>query len=350
MTERRRKPGEAAQRIIDVTVVLIEAGYASTAVGPIEVFHAAGRLWNSLNGAPAAPRFRVRIASIDGRPVTSLCALGLVPSCAIREIRRSDIIVVPASLHTDIPGCAALLPWLRRWHARGAWIAGICSGVAFLAEAGLLEGRRATTHWAVAEALRLRHPGVLWQPEHFITEDNGVFCSGGVYAALDLSLYMVEKLCGHEIALQCARSLLLSMPRTRQTGYAVLPLSRSHGDPQMRDAEDFLQQHFDRDIAIDELARRAGMGPRNFIRRFKAATGRLPGAYLQALRIAAAKELLEQSNAPIQTVCARAGYADLAFFRRLFKRHTGMTPAEYRRRFAPMSVRREEGGEASVMM
>lgn len=132
------------------------------------------------------------------------------------------------------------------------------------------------------------------------------------------------------------------MPRGRQTGYSMVPLSRPHDDAPIRQAEEYLQQSYDRDVSIDALAKRSGMSPRNFIRRFKAATGRVPGAYVQSLRIAAAKALLEQGAASIQSVCARTGYEDAAFFRGLFKRHTGMTPAEYRSRFGRMSLSRGE--------
>lgn len=334
-----------SDRVLDVTVLLLEGGYASTAIGPIEVFHSAGVLWNLLHGDAPQPRFRVRVASIDGTGVTSLCSLGLTPECAIRDIKRTDIIILPASgldVQDRIARNTSLLPWLRKWHARGAYIAGICSGVAFLAECGLLDGRQATTHWAVAELLRQRYPKVLWRPEEFVTEDGRVLCSGGVYASIDLSLYLVEKFCGHEIALQCAKSLLVSMPRSRQSGYSVLPLSRPHSDDKIRWTEEYLQKHFDCDVFIETLADRIGMSPRNFIRRFKAATGRLPGAYVQMLRVSAAKELLEHGAASIQTVCSKTGYEDIAFFRSLFKRHTGMTPAEYRTRFAQMSFDRGE--------
>jgi transcriptional regulator GlxA family with amidase domain len=337
--------GSADQAVLDVTVVLLEAGYASTAIAPIEVFHSAGVLWNWLHGKNPQPRFRVRIASIDGRSVTSLCSLGLTPECAIGDIKKTDIIILPASgwdVQDRIARNTALVAWLRKWHSRGATIAGVCSGVAFLAEAGLLDGRQATTHWGVADVLRQRYPNVLWQPEQFVTEDNRVLCSGGVYASVDLSLYLVEKFCGHEIALQCAKSLLLSMPRGRQSGYSVVPLSPPHADNKIREAEEYLRENFAGDVSIDVLAGRAGMGPRNFIRRFKAATGRLPGAYVQTLRVSAAKELLENGAASIQDVCSRIGYEDIAFFRSLFKRHTGMTPAEYRARFAQMSFDRGE--------
>ena len=245
-------------------------------------------------------------------------------------------------LQERIARSTALLPWLRRWHSRGAYIAGICSGVAFLAEAGLLDGRQATTHWAVAEAMRRRYPKVTWLPEQFVTEDGRTLCSGGLYASIDVSLYLVEKFCGHEIALQCAKSMLVSMPRSSQAGYSVVPLSRPHSDARISQAERYLQKHFDRGVSIDDLASEMGMSPRTLIRHFKAATGRLPGEYVQALRMSAAKELLESGNVPIQSVCEKIGYEDVAFFRNLFKRHTGMTPAEYRSCFANMSMDRGE--------
>lgn len=335
--------------VLDVTVVLLEGGYASTAIGPIEVFHSAGVIWNWMRGEPTQPRFRVRVASIDGRSVNSACAVGLTPACSIGNIDRADIIIVQApgwDVLDQIARTSPLIPWLRQWHARGAYIAGVCTGVAFLAEGGLLDGRQATTHWAVADVFRRKYPGVLWRPEQFVTEDNRVLCSGGVYASIDVSLYLVEKFCGHEIALQCAKSLLVSMPRSRQSGYAVVPLSRQHDDDKIKEAEELLREHSGRALSVERLAGQVGMSPRNFIRRFKAATGRLPGAYTQMLRIAAAKEMLENGALSVQAVCAKIGYEDVAFFRRLFKRHTGMTPAEYRERFAGMNFDRGEASPA----
>jgi len=340
-----RGPAPDDDGVLDVTVVLLDGGYASTAIAPLEVFHSAGVLWNWLRGESSRPRFRVRVASIDGRAVTSLCAVGLAPACAIHEIEQTDIIILPASgwdVQGEIARGTPLLPWLRKWHARGATIAGVCTGVAFLAEAGLLDGRRATTHWGVAEIFRARYPKVLWQPDQFVTEDGRLLCSGGVYASIDLSLYLVEKFCGHEVALQCAKSLLLSMPRGRQSGYAVVPLSRPHSDDKIRQTEDYLRENFDREVSIDALAARVAMGPRNFIRRFKAATGRVPGAYLQTLRISAAREMFEHGAVSVQAVSQKIGYQDVAFFRSLFRRHTGMTPAEYRTRFARMNFERGE--------
>ena len=350
MTARDRRPTRRPSRrprrgVLDVTVVLIPHGYASEAIAPAEIFHSAGVLWQSLSGDAPEPRFRVRIASIDGARVASLCALRLVPDLAIEQVEHTDIIVLSASglnVQEQIARSTGLLPWLRAWHARGACIAAVCTGAAFLAESGLLDGRQATTHWALADTLRRQYPKVQWRPEQFVTEDNRLFCSGGVYSSVDLSLYLVEKFCGREVALQCAKAMLLSMPRHSQTGYAVLPLSPPHSDAKIRQAEAYLQERFHRAVSIEQLARAMDMSPRNLIRRFKAATGRMPGDYVQTLRVAAARELLERGGGiSVQEVCTRVGYEDTGFFRQLFKRHTGLSPAEYRSRFAGMSVERD---------
>jgi transcriptional regulator GlxA family with amidase domain len=166
-----------------------------------------------------------------------------------------------------------------------------------------------------------------------------VACTPPSTAAIDLSLYLVEKFCGRNMALQCARTLLVDMPRPHQSGYAILPLSRPHGDGRIREVEDYIAAHFAENLTIERLAERASMSPRNFQRRFKSATGRLPGDYLQAQRIAVARQLMEQGNCPVRQACSRVGYEDLAFFRKLFRRVTGMTPGEYRTRFGCAALR-----------
>lgn len=326
--------------MLDVTVVLLNDNYASTAIGPIEVFHSAGYLWNALMGEAPKPCFRVTIASLDGNPVSSPYPMRIAPQASIHDVEKADLIVVPSSgldLDTQFARHAALFPWLRKMAAQGAHIAGTCTGAAYLAEAGLLDGREATTHWATADAFRLRYPKVNWRPEKLITEDRRMLCSGGVYSSMDLSLYLVEKFCGHEIALQCAKALLINMPRPCQSGYAVLPLSRPHDDDKIRAAEAHIEKNYARDISIHGLARQVGMSPRNFIRRFRTATGRLPGNYLQAMRVAVAKEMLEDGARSVRAVAAAVGYDDAAYFRDVFKRHTGMTPGGYRETFTGIS-------------
>ena len=334
--------------MLDVTVVLLDDGHSSTAIMPVEIFQSAGALWQALHQTPAEPAFKVRTVSLTGGAVRPAFGLAVVPDAAMEDVEQTDIIIVSSSgLQVDLRLAqnSALVPWLKKHHARGAHVAGVCVGAAYLAEAGLLDGRIATTHWAVSAKLEELYPQVNWRPDLFVTEDNRVLCSGGVYASMDLSLYLVEKLCGHEVAVQCAKSLLLPMPRINQAGYAMLPVSQPHDDERVRAAETYLQANFRRDVSTEALAGHVGLAPRTFARHFKTATGRQPAAYLQAVRIAAAKAMLEKDGTPVQTVSSEVGYDDVAFFRTLFKRATGMTPSEYRAHFAPMGVRGYPGPE-----
>ena len=327
---------------LDVTILLLNGCYSSTALAPIEVFHSAGRLWNELTGNATEPRFRVTVASLDGMPVESPYSLGLVPGTSVEAVDHSDLVVVPASgldLDAQFERHHALFDWLHRWRDRGTYIASICSGAAYLAEAGLLDGHEATTHWGAADAFAKRYPRVRWRPNVFVTEDRRLLCSGGVYAAIDLSLYLVDKFCGHEVAVKTAKALLVDMPRTHQSGYALLPQSRAHDDARIREAETYMKRNFARDLPIELLAAQLNMSPRNFIRRFKAATGQVPGKYLQILRISIAREMLEDGARSVQAISSRVGYEDVAFFRALFKRLTGMTPAEYRTKFTGLRTR-----------
>ena len=337
----RIAPDPPRRARLDVTVVLLDDGHASTGIVPVEVFDAAGALWQALHGEPGEPAFRVRAVSLDGGPVRSPYGIEITPQGGIDDVERTDIVVVASSgleIDLKLTENSAILPWLRRHHAQGALIAGACVGAAYLAEAGLLDGRLATSHWALCDQLAARYPNVRWRPDLFVTEDQRLYCSGGVYAAIDVSLYLVEKLCGHEIAVQCAKALLLPMPRISQSGYSVTPVSRAHDDTLIRTAEAYLQDHLGETVSAERLAAAAGMTVRTFARRFKAATGRMPAAYLQALRIAEAKARLERGEGPVQRVSQQVGYDDVAFFRELFKRETGMTPGEYRAHFAPLRI------------
>jgi transcriptional regulator GlxA family with amidase domain len=177
---------------------------------------------------------------------------------------------------------------------------------------------------------------VQWQPERFVTQSGRIFCGGGVYAAIDLSPYLVEKYCGHEVAVETAKSLLLETPRTWQSAYGTAPPRSGHDDDLVQEAQAWLFRNFRDELRVEELAAEVGMSPRKFARRFTAATGQTPLAYLHRLRIDAARHPLETGQKTLADVSEAVGYQDLAFFRRLFKRHTGSAPRAYRARFSPV--------------
>jgi transcriptional regulator GlxA family with amidase domain len=320
----------------DVTVLFLDGTFSSTAIGPMEVFRHSGSLWNVLTGKRAAPGFRVTTASADGRAVHCDGEIRIQPSAALADVRKTDLIFIPSSgisLDDVVERNAAVVPWLRRWHKRGAAIASVCSGVGLVAATGLLDGKRATTHWGLAERFREKYPRVKWIPELMVTEDHGFYCGGGVNASLDLSLYLVERFCGHEVAMQSAKALLIETSRAWQAGFAIVPLKTDHSDDSISSAQEWLHQNFHQTFPLEAPARRVGMSLRNFVRRFKHATGDSPLIYLQKLRVAAAKRLLESDRRTMQEISDAVGYQDPAYFRSLFQRHTGVSPSAYRRRF-----------------
>jgi len=322
--------------MIDVSILFLNETFSSTAVGPMEVFRHAGSLWNLLAGKQQTPRFRVTTASVNGKAVDCDGFIQIKPNAAIDDIRKADLIFIPTtglSIDDVVERNAPVVPWLKRWHKRGAEIASVCSGVGLVAETGMLNGRRATTHWALAERFREKYPKVKWTPELMVTEDHEFYCGGGVHAALDLSLYLVEKFCGHDIAMQSAKAMLIDTPRAWQAGFAVVPLKTEHNDNSISTAQDWLHENFHRPFPLDAPARRVGMSLRNFVRRFKQATGDSPLTYLQKLRVAAAKRLLENNHRTIQEISDAVGYQDVAFFRALFQRYTGSSPSAYREKF-----------------
>jgi transcriptional regulator GlxA family with amidase domain len=174
---------------------------------------------------------------------------------------------------------------------------------------------------------------VHWDADRFVTESESVFCGGGLYASIDLSLYLVEHYCGHEVAVQTAKSLLLETPRMWQTPYAAQPPRSGHDDEAIQRAQNWLYAHFREPVDLDAVAAKAAMSPRNFARRFKVATGDAPLGYLHRLRIDAAKHYLENGQRSVQEISQQIGYEDVAFFRHLFRRYTGASPREYRARF-----------------
>ncbi|HKW17224.1 MAG TPA: helix-turn-helix domain-containing protein [Terriglobales bacterium] len=320
----------------EITVLLLDQMFSSTAIGPAEVFRHAGSLWNILTGSRGAPSFHVTTASADGRPVNCDGDIQIQPNVALKDVGKTDLIFVPTtglSVDDVVERNAPIVPWLQRRSTRGVAVASVCSGVGLVAAAGLLDGKKATTHWGLAERFREKYPRVNWMPELMVTEDRGFYCGGGVNASLDLSIYLVERFCGHEIAMQTAKALLIETPRAWQSGFAIVPLKTDHTDDNIASAQEWMHKNFARTFPLEEPARRVGMSERNFVRRFKQATGDNPLTYLQKVRVAAAKRMLESNHRSMQEISEAVGYQDPVFFRSLFQRHTGVSPSAYRERF-----------------
>ncbi len=329
-----------------IAVVCFEGGSTMSTAGPLEVFgHALARLRRSGNDPDTPP---VAIITPDGAPVTNGGYATIRPTTTIEAVGRPDLVFLAGTDGGEVDGALrrdrAIGDWLVALHKEGVAIAAVCPSQALLAEAGLLDGRSAGVHWSLLDAFRARWPEVAWSAERLVVRDDGLYTSCGASSALDLALYLVDRLLGRETMLGCARWLLTDLPRVRQN--VPPPLFATHRplDPGMEPVEAWLQAHFREPLHLEELAARFGMAWRTFHWRFHEAFGEPPKAYLQKLRLAAARHLLETETIPVDLVAHRVGYEDTAFFRALFKRHAGMTPSEYREtfRFRSMAETRAE--------
>jgi transcriptional regulator GlxA family with amidase domain len=314
-----------------VTLLLTNQCSAASATMALEVLSAA-----NLFADTASSPFEVVIASLDGEEVAAWGGQTLRVDQSTREIAQTDLVLIPGFLFTlkdALPAFSAYGPWLRKQHAQGAVVASMCTAAFMLAEAGLLDGVRATTHWAFADLFRRRYADVCLDDSQIICEDNRLVTSGGASAAMDLLLHLVRRFASLELAQKCGKYLLVDSVRSEQSVYVMWSMPKSHGDGDILRVQNWLEERFDQPLLIDDVAQQFGFGVRNFKRRFKDATGYTPIAYLQTLRLEKAKQLLESTRMTLDSITYAVGYEDGNSFRRLFQQRVGLLPAAYRKRF-----------------
>jgi transcriptional regulator GlxA family with amidase domain len=275
-----------------------------------------------------------------GKQRTIRGAGGVTLRCdsTLRDAGPADLVVVPA-LDPDIDQHLELnrevVPWLRRVFGAGAEVASACTGAFLLAEAGLLDGRAVTTHWAFQALLLERHPRVRVQPQAVLVDQGRIVTAGGATSFIQLALFLVERLLGPKVAWEASRMFLIDPNKAPQGAYAMFSSQKSHNDEGILRAQGLIEHDPARVPQMGALARHAGMSQRTFVRRFRAATSNTPREYIQRVRIEAAKRLLENGPSSVGEVARRTGYEDVVAFRRLFVRGTGLTPADYRARYGP---------------
>jgi transcriptional regulator GlxA family with amidase domain len=318
-----------------ITVLALHNTIATTVFGPMDVFFQAGQLWNYINGIPLEPFFRVEIVSFDGKPVKGLNNVLLHPHRSIYSVDKTDLIIIPSitDIEKTIKYGADSLRWLVHHYNKGASIASVCTGAFFLAETGLLDGKTATTHWGFVDQFKQMYPQVNLKPERLITDEGDLYCAGALGASIDLSVYLVEKYCGHEVAVQCSKALIHDMGRSSQAPYSVFQFQKEHSDDAIKLSQRWLENNYSKDIDMNAVSKMHGMSRRTFERRFKKATGDTPLLYLQRTRVEAAKRLLEKNNGTFDEICYRLGYENSSHFREVFKKHTGLLPSEYQKKF-----------------
>jgi transcriptional regulator GlxA family with amidase domain len=343
-------------------VVLLFPGVQSLDVsGPLEVFSVAQRLLDAdvsaVRGAAGggdsgadtrpsrATRYEIRALSADGAPVRTSSGLTLVPDGTLGQAPRAiDTLIVPGGDGTRaVVRDEPLLRWIAATSPRTRRTASVCTGAFLLAAAGLLDGRRATTHWASAEALARRHPNVIVDPDPIFVRDGNMWTSAGVSAGMDLALALLEDDHDSELALTVARHLVLFLRRPgNQSQFSATLASQQPEREPLREVQRSVVEHVAGDHSVEALAERAHMSPRHFARAFRAETGVTPARYVERVRLEAARRLLEDSPEPIAAIAGACGFGTAETMRRVFLRTLEVGPAEYRRRFQAGGVRSAE--------
>jgi len=329
----------------NVIVLGFDGVLGSVLAGALDLFSFTGVSWQRFSNEAVEPRFKVQIASLGGGDIRCSNRLMMRAHCDIQDVTECDLLLVPTigdSIDKVLKQNNGLLPHLVRLANTKADIASNCSGAFFLAEAGLLDHKVATTHWGYANKFKADFPLVDLQENQFVThasdELGSIFCAAGGSAFYDLGLLLIERYCGREISTQMAKTQIIDSKRGNQNSYTNVTLHKSHADQLVKQVQEFIEQNFQQPIQVSSLAAMANITPRTLNRRFQASVAMRPVEYIQAVRIEQAKRLLELGNVSIKSLADQVGYDDISSFTRLFKRATELTPKEYQDKFSRLAI------------
>lgn len=318
--------------------IIVPAGISvvDTIIAPYNLLKMANTRYMQLKGLKERP-YRIDLVGLSKEPVIYQGIFSVSPSATIDEIEKTDLIVVSpisGNLAKQIDLNTDFVQWIKQQRiSHGADIASLCKGAFLLAETGLLNGKDCATHWTAHNEFRARYPKVNLVPDKIICEDNGIFSSGGAYSILNFTLYLIERLFGRQTAIWCSKISEIEFDRISQNKFIIFSGQKDHQDQPIKQAQQYIEQHFEEKININQLAARVHLNSRSFLRRFKKATSNTPIEYIQRVKIEAAKKRLESSTETVSQVMYSLGYNDEKAFRTVFKKHAGLSPNQYRTKF-----------------
>jgi transcriptional regulator GlxA family with amidase domain len=258
----------------------------------------------------------------------------------IASKNKYDLVIIPAMdfeyVDKVLNDEQKMINWIKRQYGSGSEVAAICMGTFILAATGLLNGKKATTHWMGVPLFKKLFPLVNLEDDKVIIDEGSIYSSGAAFSFTSLMVYLVEKFCGHEAALAVSKVFMIQVHDSSQHSFTIFELQKNHEDKDIKRIQDFIERNYNQELYITKLAERFNMSNRTFIRRFSTATGNTPLEYIQRVRIEAAKRLLEKGKEGVEQVCIKSGYEDFNFFRKVFRRYTGLSPKEYRYKYGNM--------------
>jgi transcriptional regulator GlxA family with amidase domain len=289
-----------------------------------------------LKRAGKPPLFKIQLVGLNKQSRMKKGLFSIHPEVLISDVKHSDLIIIPA-LQGEIKNQLELnkdfIPWLIKQHKKGAQLASLCIGSFLLASTGLLNGRDCATHWVAAESFKNMFPDVNVVTDKIITDEQGIYSSGGAYSSLNLILYLIEKFAGREAAIYCSKIFQIEIDRNSQSPFMIFNAQKDHEDEAIKKAQDYIEKNVQEKIAVDQLAAIISLSRRNLERRFKKATSNTVVEYIQRVKIESAKKNLEINRKNINEVMYDAGYSDSKSFRQVFKKITGLSPIDYRNKY-----------------
>lgn len=297
-------------------------------------------MFTAVNGflekAGRSPLFQVQLIGLSREVLLNQGAFSVHTDALLDEVKATDLIFVPAlsgDLEAALEINQAFIPWIIRQHLQGAEVASLCIGAFLLAATGLLNGKKCSTHWIYANEFRDMFPEITLVDDKIITEEQGLYSSGGANSYWNLLLYLVEKYTDRATAIFASKFFAVEIDRKSQSPFIMFNGQKRHEDEPIRLAQEYIESHIMDRITIDELASRFAIGRRHFERRFKKATNNTPVEYMQRVKVEAAKKQLETGRKNVNEVMYEVGYSDTKAFRTVFKRITGLSPADYKSRY-----------------
>jgi transcriptional regulator GlxA family with amidase domain len=287
------------------------------------------------------PLFKIQLVGLSREVPQRNGLYTIQPDVLISEVTKTDIIIIPA-MHGDLTAAmeanAAFLPWMTEQYKKGAELVSFCIAAFFVASTGLLNGKKCATHWIVANQFRAMFPEVILVDDRIMTEEDGIYSSGGAYSFLNLLAYLIEKHAGRDVAIRIAKTFMIDIDRESQSPFIMFNGQKTHEDEPIKKAQDFIERNYNDKITVDQLADMLALGRRNLERRFKKATANTVVEYIQRVKIEAAKKGFETSRKNINEVMYEVGYNDTKAFRTTFKKITGLSPVEYRNKYNKASI------------
>ena len=321
-----------------VSVIVPETAVIEAIADPRYLFTAVNQFLE-MSGRPSL--FTVQLVGLNNEIKLNNNSFSVHTDARIQDIKRTDLIVIPA-LSGDIPKAVEankdFVPWITEQYKNGAEVASLCVGAFLLASTGLLRNKKCSTHWGFMNEFRSMYPDVELVDGHIITEEHGLYTSGGANSYWNLLLYLVEKYTDRDTAILAAKYFAIDISRESQSDFMIFRGQKDHEDEPVKNAQTFIEQNYHEKITVDQLAGMQAIGRRSFERRFKKATNNTVAEYIQRVKVEAAKRNFESSRKNISEVMFDVGYTDTKAFRTIFKKITGLTPIEYRNKYNKQAI------------